>query len=140
MPQSGGPGVGYPGGVIGPLGVPHDDTGSGGRSGSGAGTGMGPGGRGPGGGGPGTGGPGAGGRPVVGPVGEPIAGAGPGARGGSIAGRGGPGGVPMGAVPGKGQGSEDEEHERASFLQEPDPESVFGTDEITAPPVIGGQP
>jgi hypothetical protein len=37
---------------------------------------------------------------------------------------------------GKGQGGEDEEHRRASYLQEADPESVFGTDERSAPPVI----
>ncbi|MCE7001643.1 hypothetical protein LWC34_02125 [Kibdelosporangium philippinense] len=58
-----------------------------------------------------------------------------------MAGRGGgPGGMPVGAGAGKGSGGEDEEHQRASFLQEPDPDSVFGTDEVTAPPVIGGQP
>jgi len=44
----------------------------------------------------------------------------------------------MGAGGHKGEGSEDEEHTRASFLVEPDPDSTFGTDEMTAPPVIGG--
>jgi hypothetical protein len=33
---------------------------------------------------------------------------------------------------------EDEEHQRPSYLVEPDPDSMFGTDEMTAPPVIGG--
>jgi hypothetical protein len=52
------------------------------------------------------------------------------------AGRGGMGGgVGAGA---RGQGGEDEEHTRASFLQEDDPEAIFGTDQVTAPPVIGG--
>jgi hypothetical protein len=44
----------------------------------------------------------------------------------------------MGAMGGGhgGQGDEDTEHERPSFLQEDDPEDIFGTDEVTAPPVI----
>jgi hypothetical protein len=37
---------------------------------------------------------------------------------------------------GKGQG--DGEHKRAAYLVEADPDSIFGTDERTAPPVIGG--
>ena len=41
----------------------------------------------------------------------------------------------MGA--GHGQGDEDLEHQRPSYLTEPDPEAVFGTDQATAPPVIG---
>jgi hypothetical protein len=36
-----------------------------------------------------------------------------------------------------GQGEDDGEHERPSFLVEPDPHETFGTDEVTAPPVIG---
>jgi hypothetical protein len=56
----------------------------------------------------------------------------------------------MGGEPGSGQpgggmgagrgqrGKDDEEHKRASFLVEADPDSIFGTDERTAPPVIGG--
>jgi len=36
-----------------------------------------------------------------------------------------------------GKGVEDGEHKRASFLLEPDPNAFFGTDEKTAPPVIG---
>jgi hypothetical protein len=43
----------------------------------------------------------------------------------------------MGAGRGaKGQG--DGEHKRAAYLVEADPDSIFGTDERTAPPVIGG--
>jgi hypothetical protein len=46
----------------------------------------------------------------------------------------------MGGVPGgrRGEGEEDEEHQRPSFLVEGDPDAVFGTDQMTAPPVIGG--
>jgi hypothetical protein len=56
---------------------------------------------------------------------------------GSAAGRGGPGG--MGGAPrGRGDGEEDQEHERPSYLVEGDPESAFGSDQMTAPPVIGG--
>ncbi len=45
----------------------------------------------------------------------------------------------MGAMGGAGrggQGSEDEEHETKYLLKE-DGDSLFGTDEMTAPPVIG---
>ncbi|PXY35257.1 hypothetical protein BAY59_04440 [Prauserella coralliicola] len=55
------------------------------------------------------------------------------------AGRGGMGGMPMGAMGGAGrggQGSDDEEHQ-SKFLVEEDGNSLFGTDELTAPPVIG---
>jgi hypothetical protein len=42
----------------------------------------------------------------------------------------------MGA--GRGQkGAQDQEHKRPSFLVEPDADSIFGTDQMTAPPVIG---
>ncbi|WP_431875586.1 PPE domain-containing protein [Amycolatopsis sacchari] len=59
-----------------------------------------------------------------------------GGRGGAgAAGRGGMGG--MGTHGGRGKGSEDEEHQRPSWLIEPDPDDVFGTTERTAPPVIG---
>jgi hypothetical protein len=40
----------------------------------------------------------------------------------------------MGA--GRGPGGEDEEHSR-KYPFEPDPEELFGTDLLTAPPVIG---
>jgi len=55
--------------------------------------------------------------------------------GGSAAGRGGAGG--MGGGRGKGDKEEDKEHERPAYLVEGDPESTFGSDEMTAPPVIG---
>ncbi|RZS44916.1 hypothetical protein EV193_101797 [Herbihabitans rhizosphaerae] len=64
-----------------------------------------------------------------------------GRAGGGIAGgaRGGHGGHPAGApMGGRGQGEEDSEHQRPSYLVEADPHGVFGTDERTAPPVIGG--
>jgi hypothetical protein len=44
--------------------------------------------------------------------------------------------APMGGA-GRGQGDEDIEHQSPSYLLEPDPDEVFGTDETTAPPVIG---
>jgi hypothetical protein len=45
----------------------------------------------------------------------------------------------MGMGGGRGrEGGEDGEHERPTYLVEPDPHDTFGTDEITAPPVIGG--
>jgi hypothetical protein len=49
----------------------------------------------------------------------------------------GPAGVGgMGAGRGR-KGATDEEHQRPSYLVERDPESIFGVDETTAPPVIG---
>lgn len=129
--------------------------------GSGGGFGPGSGGGGAGGFGPGSGG-GAGGVAAFGPGTGGGAGAGAGnlgagkaagvggaagmggaaaARGGAGAGMGrggaGMGGMMGGAGAGKGQGGEDKEHKRASFLQENDPNSLFGTDEKTVPPVIG---
>jgi hypothetical protein len=47
---------------------------------------------------------------------------------------GGPGG--MGAGRGA-KGEEDEEHQTAEYLQEADPDAIFGTDQMTVPPVIG---
>jgi hypothetical protein len=38
---------------------------------------------------------------------------------------------------GRGRKGADEEHQRPSYLVERDPESIFGVDETTAPPVIG---
>ncbi|MQA12233.1 MAG: hypothetical protein GEU98_27615 [Pseudonocardiaceae bacterium] len=55
-------------------------------------------------------------------------------RGGS--GRPGAAGAPM-AGGARGQGQEDEDYERASYLIEPDPEDAFGADSSAAPPVIG---
>ncbi|MDQ3578522.1 MAG: hypothetical protein M3443_13190 [Actinomycetota bacterium] len=124
---SGGLGRGAPGGGLG---------GRGGRFGGGLGPGGGPGSGSGGHGGPGggTGGPGA--RAGVGAVSaEHAANAGRGGGGSAGAGRGGVGG--MGASGGKGQGCEDSEHQRPSFLVEADPDGIFGTDEVTAPPVIG---
>jgi hypothetical protein len=43
----------------------------------------------------------------------------------------------MGAGRGGGKKEEDSEHDRASYLVEADPDSTFGTNEVTAPPVIG---
>ncbi|GAB3879105.1 hypothetical protein GCM10029964_030900 [Kibdelosporangium lantanae] len=56
-------------------------------------------------------------------------------RGGFTNGRGGVAreGVPV--VPGRGK-EDDEEHRTPSFLREVDPDSVFGTDQRCAPPVI----
>jgi hypothetical protein len=56
---------------------------------------------------------------------------------GSAAGRG-AGGMGGGAPRGKGENEEDKEHERPSYLVEGDPESTFGSDQMTAPSVIGG--
>jgi hypothetical protein len=101
------------------------------------------------GGGVGAFGPGFGGFGPGGTGGAPGAGAGSGAGGsgarimtptsmspgGGAAGRGGAGG--MGGGRGKGDKEEDKEHERPAYLVEGDPESTFGSDELTAPPVIG---
>jgi hypothetical protein len=46
------------------------------------------------------------------------------------------GGMPL-AAGGRGRGEEDVERRSPSYLQEDDPEAVFGTDVLTAPPVIG---
>lgn len=61
------------------------------------------------------------------------------ARGGASAAARGAGGMPMGAAGGgRGKGSEDDEHQRASYLQENDPDAVFiGDLGKTTPPVIG---
>ncbi|WP_027941590.1 PPE domain-containing protein [Amycolatopsis taiwanensis] len=61
------------------------------------------------------------------------AGARPGAAG--AAGRSGMSGM-GGAHGGRGQGAEDEEHQ-TKYLVSEDPNELFGTDELTAPPVIG---
>ncbi|MBC6449105.1 hypothetical protein [Actinokineospora xionganensis] len=119
----GGRGSGGPGGLRGGGGGAGGAGGSGMRGGGfGSGTGEhGPGGR--------SGALGAGGDH------------GPGGRGGAAGAGGRGGGAGMGGGMGgggRGQGGEDEEHTRASFLQEDDPEAIFGTDQITAPPVIGG--
>lgn len=113
-------------------------SGGGGRYGGGPGGGFG---GGPGGGGPGGGsgsgsGMGRGGGPGgFGPGGALAAESA--AMRGAAGGRGGPGGMmPMGGS--RANGEDDDEHNRPSFLVEADPDAVFGTDEMTAPPVIGG--
>jgi len=117
----------------------------------GGGTGFGPGfGPGTGGFGPGSGssgGPGSGSAPGPGrgsgalAPGQPGQVNRPGMPGGPAGGAGRPGAPgmgPMGAGAGKGKGGEDEEHKRASYLQEADPDSVFGgTETKPVPPVIG---
>jgi hypothetical protein len=89
-------------------------------------------------GGPGAGGPGAGRGSGFGPGAGGAAAAAEGAagRGGAAGGRGGMGGMHGGGGK-RGEGEEDTEHERPTFLVEPDPHETFGTDEVTAPPVIG---
>ncbi|MEY7972728.1 hypothetical protein AB8O38_12085 [Saccharomonospora xinjiangensis] len=68
--------------------------------------------------------------------GTPLGGASAGSSGG--AGTRGAGMAPMGAAGGRGQGDEDKEHQRASYLQENDPDEAFiGDLGKTAPPVIG---
>ena len=48
------------------------------------------------------------------------------------------GAMPGGGAPGRrSEGADDTEHERPSYLVERDPQGLFGTDERTAPPVIG---
>jgi hypothetical protein len=142
MPIGGGPGLGggsdfeRGGGGRGPGGAGGRGFGPGGSSsgfggsgpGSTGGSGPGAGGRGPGGMGPG----GAGGAGAL--AAEHAAGGG---RGLGAGGRGGAGGQMGGMGGGRGQGEDDGEHQRPSYLVEGDPESLFGTDEMTAPPVIG---
>ncbi|AXB45558.1 PPE domain-containing protein [Amycolatopsis albispora] len=122
-PRGGGAGGDFGAGAFGPGGgIPS--AGSAGGSGSGGGAGA-----------PGAGaGVGAGGLPGAGGPAAPggaQGGQGAGARGGMGSGGGGGGGG------GRGQGGEDAEHRRASYLEEADPDAIFGTDERTAPPVIG---
>ena len=60
---------------------------------------------------------------------------GQGVAGQGAAGRGAGG---MGAGGGRRNGEDDDEHERPAFLVEGDPEGTFGSDQLTAPSVIGG--
>ena len=124
------------GGLPGPTGGDFD-------RGRGSGSGGGPGGRGFGPGGSGGYGPGGSqGSPGRGPglggvPGGALAAEGAAVRGGPAGARGGTGGGMM--PPGRRAEDEDDgEHQRASYLVEGDPDAVFGTDEATAPPVIGG--
>ncbi|HEY3611854.1 MAG TPA: hypothetical protein VGL06_30445 [Pseudonocardiaceae bacterium] len=56
----------------------------------------------------------------------------PGGLGGGMGG--GPGAMGGGR---SAKGDEDEEHKTAEYLQEADPDAIFGTDQMTVPPVIG---
>ncbi|OLF08635.1 hypothetical protein BU204_34045 [Actinophytocola xanthii] len=137
--QGGGASLG-PGFVPGGGGFGNGGSGSGGAGlrggagfggGAGAGGGVGGGAAGSGGqGGPGAG-RGAGALPPVspGPLGAEAAARAAGARAPA-----GMGGMPVGS----GQREEDTEHKRPEFLQEPDPDSIFDSDVLTAPSVIGG--
>ncbi len=153
QPIAGGGGPGFTGGPAftgGPggtgLGRGPGGPGAGGPGARGAGGPGNPGARGAGGaGGPGArgvagggdGGARGGARAGAGPVEESTRGR-QGAQAGGGAGGRNAGGAGGGAGGGKGQGEEDTEHQRPSYLIEPDPEDTFGTDQITAPPVIGG--
>ncbi|MGQ0838638.1 hypothetical protein [Actinokineospora sp.] len=121
------PGAGGSGAQGGRFGGGH-----GGAGGPGAGVGRGvPGGVAGGGGADAHAGPRSGAGPVSGePAGQRGA-SGAAGRSGGAAGMGGMGGG-TGA-----RGGEDSEYERATYLREHDPDELFGTDEITAPPVIG---
>jgi hypothetical protein len=157
-PGSPGPGApgfpGFPGGVPSGPGSSSTRHGTGLRPGFGPGTGVGRGfgagtgagtgaGAGAGAGSGRFGGPGEPGRAFgpgsgagalagEGPLGRPGAGTGAaGARGGA-----GAGGFPIGA--GHGQGEEDKEHQRPSYLVETD--DVWGDTTLVAPPVIGEAP
>ncbi|SFQ44199.1 hypothetical protein SAMN05421810_107198 [Amycolatopsis arida] len=115
-------------GGMGGLGGGSDYSSKIGRGGGG----FGPGGSGAAGGAPGSGAASGAARP--GGVGAAEAAAG---RAGA-AGRGMGGGMgAMGAGGGRGQGGEDKEHQRPTYLVEGDPDELFGTDQRTAPPVIG---
>jgi hypothetical protein len=117
-PTGGGGGTGGGSGYGSGRGSGSFGPGGGGAGGSGSGSGSGPGGRGAGGFGPGA-----------------AAAAEEGAAGRGAAGRGGSGGMGHGGR--RGEGDDDAEHDRPSFLVEPDPHDTFGTDQVTAPPVIG---
>ena len=124
------PGTGFgPGGGISSGFGPGFGPGSGGfgpGSSSGAGGGTGAGARGP---GAATG---------AGVPGEGRPGAAGGVRGGAAGKPGSPGMGGMGHGAKGGKSEEDAEHQRASYLVEADPESIFGSsDERTVPPVIG---
>ncbi|MEU0511963.1 MULTISPECIES: glycine zipper domain-containing protein [Amycolatopsis] len=116
--------------------------GPGGGAGAGIGGGAGAGGGGVGASGFGAGfGPGAGiGTGATAGTGAGPGGAGAGGAGGRSgrgAGRAGMAGAPgMGGRGGHGNGEEDEEHEN-KYMVGDDPNELFGTDELTAPPVIG---
>jgi hypothetical protein len=126
----GGPGGGVPAAGAGGFGGAFGNFG-GAAAGAAAGFGQGAGGAGAGA-GTGQGANTAGPRGGMGPGGvTPTAGVG--GRGGAGAGAGG-----MGAGGRRANGEDDDEHDRPSYLIEGDPESAFGSDQMTAPTVIGG--
>jgi hypothetical protein len=89
-----------------------------------------------------SGGTGGAGGAGAGQAGEGARSGGAGARGPVPAGLGGQGGAGRGAggqggAGGRRKGEDDDEHERPSFLVEGDPEGTFGSDQLTAPSVIG---
>jgi hypothetical protein len=118
----------FQGTTAGPGGSgPGGGGGFGNSFGGGFGPGATPGARPPGGFGPTGQGAGTGGTP----------GAGSGLGAGKAGGKG-AGGMGAGGAGHKGEGGEDGEHQRPAYLVEPDPDAMFGTDQMTAPPVIGG--
>jgi len=84
------------------------------------------------------------GEPSPSVLGEPLTGSRPvgaledsGVRGGEV-GATSAGESAPGFVGGRGgRGAADEERKRPSYLEGPDPDETFGTDQIVAPPVIG---
>ncbi|MCR6482145.1 hypothetical protein M8542_04930 [Amycolatopsis sp. OK19-0408] len=77
---------------------------------------------------------GSGGRSGMGGLGNAAAAEAAAAR--SASGRSGQMG-PMGAGGRRGEGEDDDEHQRPDYLIEADPDAIFGTDQRTSPPVIG---
>ncbi|HEY4022701.1 MAG TPA: hypothetical protein VGM75_28675 [Pseudonocardiaceae bacterium] len=133
MPMSGNFG-GYGGGGGSGGGYGTSGGASGGSAGGlGRGSGFGPGGSGSSSSGSGSSSSSAGGRSSAGAASaedSAIESGAAGTRGGAAGG--------MGAGRGGSKGQGDSEHKRAAYLVEADPDSIFGTDERTAPPVIGG--
>ncbi|WP_189058579.1 WXG100 family type VII secretion target [Longimycelium tulufanense] len=129
----GGGGRGSAGSLSGAAGRGVGGFGPGGSGAGGAGSSSGAGGSG--------GGLGAGNATGRGPGGSAGAGGfGPAGATGGAGGR--PGGAGMGGMgmagAGRGQGGEDQEHQRPGYLVETD--DIFSSGEMVAPPVIGGEP
>jgi uncharacterized protein YukE len=80
---------------------------------------------------------GGGGRSGVGGLGSEEAGAGRSGLSGAAGARGSSGMPGSGGAGKRGKGQDDAEHKTAAYLQEDDPDSIFGTDQKTVPPVIG---
>ncbi|SFQ50798.1 PPE family protein [Amycolatopsis arida] len=120
VPGSGGGRAGWNPGTAGPRvaggttgGAPGNNPGGGPNLGQGKGVGSAP---------PGQGG---------------VARGGPAAAAAPATGRPGAGMAPMAGAAGRGRGGEDTEHQRPDYLQEPDPDALFGPADRTTPPVIG---